>query len=145
MSVASFPAARSHPIVPSSSWCAIGGRVQVCTYTEGGRLEGSAQQPLLVVEIRPLALTAGVAKLARGQKTSRLSFTHVCCTVLSVLWSLVFRSGGGAEWCEISDCGVRETACVVRSRPREIVGFQSVLVLVVWGDLPVLRCVDGSS
>ena len=50
------------------------------TYTEGRRLEGCAQQSLLVVEIGPLVLTTGVAKLARGQKTSRLSLTHVCCT-----------------------------------------------------------------
>ena len=116
-----------------------------CTYSEWRGLVGGTEQSLLVVEIGPLLLTAVVAQLARGQKTSRLSFTHVCCTVSSVLWSLVFRSVGGAEWCEISNCGVRETACVVRSRPREIVGFQNALVLVVWGDLPVLRCVDGSS
>jgi len=74
----------------------------VSTYTEGGRLEGRAQESLLVVEVGPSALTAGVAELARSQKTSRLSFTHVCWTKSLVLTFLVFPVGGGAKLCEIS-------------------------------------------
>lgn len=60
----------------------------VGTYTEGRRLEGCAQQSLLVVEIGPLVLTTGVAELARGQKTSRLSLSHVCYVAALVLESL---------------------------------------------------------
>jgi hypothetical protein len=40
------------------------------------------------VEIGPLVLTTGVAELARGQKTSRLSLSHVCYVVALVLESL---------------------------------------------------------
>ena len=77
----------------------------VGTYTEGGRLEGRAQESLLVVKVGPSALTAGVAELARGQKTSRLSLSHVCCTgalVLEFLESSWCVWCGGAESCEIS-------------------------------------------
>ena len=68
----------------------------VGTYTEGRRLEGCAQQSLLVVEIGPLVLTTGVAELARGQKTSRLSLSHVCYVVALVLESLKNSCCGGA-------------------------------------------------
>jgi hypothetical protein len=74
----------------------------VGTYTEGRRLEGCAQESLLVVEIGPLVLTTGVAELARGQKTSRLSLSHVCCTESLVLEAFGDSGCGGAESCEIS-------------------------------------------
>lgn len=41
--------------------------------TERRRLVGGTKETLLVVEIGPAALTAGVLKLARGIETSRLS------------------------------------------------------------------------
>lgn len=95
---------QSCPFPPPFSLIRDGEGFQVVgTYTEGGRLEGRAQQSLLVVEVGPSALTAGVAELARGQKTSRLSFTHVCCTVSLVLKFLIASFGGGAKLCEISE------------------------------------------
>ena len=106
----------------------------VGTYTEGRRLEGCAQQSLLVVEIGPLVLTTGVAELARGQKTSRLSLSHVCCTealvlVLESLKISLLRWCGGAESCEISVWWRR------RGRyfgvVREVAGIRSARVMVI--------------
>ena len=82
----------------------------VGTYTEGRRLEGCAQQSLLVVEIGPLVLTTGVAELARGQKTSRLSLSHVCYVVTLVLESLKY------SWCD---------GAVARSRVKSRFGAES--------------------
>ena len=104
-----------HPFHPPFSFVrSIGGFQVVGTYTEGGRLEGRAQESLLVVKVGPSALTAGVAELARGQKTSRLSFTHVCYSVSLVLESSRCSSDGGANWCEISvGCGCAGWRCSV--------------------------------
>ena len=116
------------------------------TYTEGRRLEGCAQQSLLVVEIGPLVLTTGVAELARGQKTSRLSFTHVCCTVSLVLTFLQSSFGGGAKLCEISAmvrAGGLDGGTI--GFVRGVAGIRDARVLVIWVDSPVVRYVDGSS
>jgi hypothetical protein len=104
------------------------GFLMVGTYTEGRRLEGCAQQSLLVVEIGPLVLTTGVAELARGQKTSRLSLSHVCCTVALVLESLEGSWCGGAESCEIL-VGVEELATV--GVVREVAGIRNARMMVV--------------
>lgn len=121
-----------------------GGRFQeVSTYTEGRGLEGGAQQSLLVVEVGPSALTAGVAELARGQKTSRLSFTHVCCTVPSVLVSL--GSFGGWWRGIVRNLGGVARAGGIFGFVREFAGVRIALVKVMRVDSPVLRCVDGSS
>jgi hypothetical protein len=119
----------------------------VSTYTEGGRLEGRAQESLLVVEVGPSALTAGVAELARSQKTSRLSFTHVCCTVSLVLTFLV--SSFVRRWREVVR-NLGDGACGWAGRRaigfvRIVAGIRDALVLVIWVDSPVLRYVDGSS
>ena len=105
----------------------------VGTYTEGRRLESCAQQSLLVVEIGPLVLTTGVAELARGQKTSRLSLSHVCCTEALVLESL-----------KNSCCGGVVARSRVKSRfggggvggryfgvVREVAGIRNVRVMVI--------------
>jgi len=47
--------------------------------TEGRGLVGGTEKTLLVVEIGPTTLTAGVLELAGGVQTSWLSFTHDCC------------------------------------------------------------------
>lgn len=102
----------------------------VGTYTEGRRLEGCAQQSLLVVEIGPLVLTTGVAELARSQKTSRLSFTHVCCTVslvfrvLSRFRGVVARKSGAK-----SRCGAGKWAAV--GFVREVAGVDIARVMVI--------------
>lgn len=46
------------------------------TYSERRGLVGCSEKALLVVKIGPLLLTAVVAQLACGQKTSWLSLTH---------------------------------------------------------------------
>ena len=136
-----------HPFhSPFSFIRSIGGFQVVGTYTEGGRLEGRAQESLLVVKVGPSALTAGVAELARSQKTSRLSFTHVCCTVSLVLTFLQSSFGGGAKLCEISAmvrAGGLDGGTI--GFVRDVAGIRDALVLVIWVDSPVVRYVDGSS
>lgn len=55
-----------------------------CTYSEWRGLVCGTQQSLLVVKICPLLLTAVVAELARGQKTSWLSLSHIGCKCVLV-------------------------------------------------------------
>lgn len=45
--------------------------------TERRGLEGSSEQTLLVVQVRPLVVAAVVGQLARGVQTTGLSFTHL--------------------------------------------------------------------
>jgi len=63
--------------------------------TEGRRLVRGSQKALLVVEIGPTTLTAGVLQLARGIETSWLSFTHDGCNDEGVsemcVWLLIWR------------------------------------------------------
>lgn len=103
-------AANASPLPSFHSLASHSGFQVVGTYTEGRRLEGCAQQSLLVVEIGPLVLTTGVAELARGQKTSRLSLSHVCYVVALVLESLKY------SWCD---------GAVARSRVKSRFGAEA--------------------
>jgi hypothetical protein len=67
--------------------------------TEGRGLVGGTEKTLLVVEIGPTTLTAGVLELAGGVQTSWLSFTHDCCRrgvlvdgALERVWFVVWRA-----------------------------------------------------
>lgn len=69
--------------------------------TEWGRLESRSEGALLKGQIGPSLLAAVVLELASGVKTTRLSFTHDCCTsrMLANIYNFVrllasFRWGG---------------------------------------------------
>lgn len=50
--------------------------------TEWRGLEGRSEGALLIRQIRPSLLAAMVLELASGVESTRLSFTHDCCTVV---------------------------------------------------------------
>lgn len=76
------------------------------TYSEWRRLECGSEMSLLVMQIGPLLLATVVSQLARCQKSSWLSFTHLGCLKRSVS----ARNEIYGREASVTDAGLREVA-----------------------------------